>query len=97
MDSALEGNNIVSGHILIAELRDGQKWLIAQHNLWLVGDAVAADDDFFSRCLAAWEEAEKLLRCSGYNRCIWEDGECPTVSPVICDACCHGTQQRFPL
>ena len=73
---------------MLRRLRVGQRWLTEQHRAYLAEDPAAASDEKFSIALAAWDQLERVFRCSGYQGCIWGEGQrCPKDAPVICDQC----------
>ena len=72
----------------MGRLRKGHRWLTEQHRLWLFGDTMASDDERFSQALAQWDALERVMRCFGYQGCVWGAlKRCPVDAPVICDGC----------
>ena len=78
----------LSDHLL-TRLQAGSDWLTIHHQAWLNGNPNAADDERFSKSLAAWGEMERSLRLVyGYEGCIFgPDQRCPEDAPVRCDFC----------
>ena len=64
---------------LLTRLRNGQSWLLDQHQRWQSGDSTAADDAAFSKAWNGWWELDWQLRAEyGLAGCIHgSSGTCP--------------------
>ena len=71
---------------LLDRLRNGQTWLLDQHQRWQAGDTTAVDDAEFSRVWNSWWALDDRLRADhGFQGCIFfPGGSCPEGFP------CHG-------
>ena len=74
---------------LLIRLRNGQVWLLDQHQRWQNDDPTAATDAEFSRVWNGWWELDRQLRTDhGFQGCIYSPNElCPDGFP--CQGCAY--------
>lgn len=83
---------------LLERLRKGSRWLEAEHTKWYAGEP--SDDKLRSKMSSVWDEQEEALRHTGFEGCIFGEGEqCPEDAPLRCSVCAGSldSQKKNPI